>query len=130
MRKILSFTLLVLSVLTISGCGNQVKVSDKVTFPDGTPLTTGKILFENDQPTYSASIRSDGTFSMGMLKDGEGIPTGEYRVAVFAIVPGDEDKIEEPPRLMTHSKYASSRTSEITCNVQKKTNVPIVVEGP
>ena len=127
MRNILTLILFAFSAALLTGCG-QTKVTGTVTFSDGSPLTSGRIMFENDQRTYTAAIKDDGTFNMGMLKDGEGIPPGEYRVAVMAIEPGSENA-EKPP-LLTHSKYASSRTSGITYTIQKNTDVAIVVERP
>lgn len=117
---------LLLSLFLFTGCG-QTKVSGKVTFTDGTALSNGKVLFENDLHTYASSIQSDGSFDMGMLKDGEGIPAGQYRVAVVAFVPGTETEMR--PQLLTDSKFASSRSSGITYDIQKKTtDIAIVVE--
>ena len=127
MRNILLLVLFALSAAILSGCG-QTKVTGKVTFSDGSPLTSGTVIFENDQHSYTATIKGDGTFNMGMLKDGEGIPPGAYRVAVMAIDPASEN--EGTPRLLTHAKYASSRTSELTYDIQKSTSVTITVEKP
>ena len=127
MRNIFVLILLALSVMLFSGCG-QTKVTGKIAFPDGSPLTTGVVLFENDQHTYKGTIKN-GTFSMGMLKDGEGIPPGEYRVAVIAIDPASEGE-GQAPRLLTDEKYVSSRTSGITYNVQKNMDITLTVEKP
>ena len=127
MRNILLLVLFALSTALLSGCG-QTKVTGKVTFSDDSPLTSGTVIFENDQHSYTATIKSDGTFKMGVLKDGEGIPPGVYRIAVMAIDPASEN--ESAPRLLTDSKYASSRTSGITYDIQKNTDVAIVVERP
>jgi len=127
MRNSLTLILFVLAATLLSGCG-QTKVTGKVTFPDGSPLTSGTVMFEDDKHTYTATIKSDGTFNMGMLKDGEGIPPGEYRVAVLAIDP--ESEFAAQPRFLADLKYASSRTSGITYNIQKKTDVAITVEKP
>ncbi|MDR1290178.1 MAG: hypothetical protein LBK06_03155 [Planctomycetaceae bacterium] len=70
-------------ILCLSGCG-QIKVEGKVTFPDGTPLTKGKVFFENNTNSYIGDIHEDGTFRLGILKDGSGIPAGKYGVGVEA----------------------------------------------
>ena len=126
MRNFFVPILLALSLVFLSGCG-QTPVRGTVTFSDGSPITAGTVIFENDQHTYKGTIHKDGTFNMGMLKDGEGIPPGEYRVAVLAIDPASEG---EELRLLTDPKYASSRTSGITYNVQKKMDIKLVVEKP
>ena len=100
-------------------------------FPDDSPITSGTVMFEDDQHSYTATIQSDGSFSMGIQKDGEGIPRGEYRVAVVAIEPSPGFKPKDYfPRPLVHPKYLSSKTSGITYTIQKKTNVEIVVEKP
>ena len=132
MRNTFTLILFAISLAFLAGCG-QTKVTGTVKFSDGEPLTTGTVVFENDQRTYRAALQSNGTFSMGMLKDGEGIPSGEYRVAVLAMDPATTEIIEgaaSDPRLLTHSKYASSHTSGLTYNVQKNMNIEIVVERP
>jgi hypothetical protein len=129
MRSHLPLILFALAVLCLIGC-NQPKVSGKVVFLDGSPLTTGTVTFENDQHMYRGQIKSDGTFSMGMLKDGEGIPPGEYRVAVEAIDP-ETDIDDRDPQLFVHRRYASASTSGITYNIQKNTrDIVIEVEKP
>ena len=133
MRNILPLILLTLSAMLLSGCG-QTKVTGTVSFPDGSPLTTGTIIFEDDKNSYTATIKDDGSFKMGMLKDGEGIPPGQYRVAIMAVDPESDNDVEtqatSKARFLTHPKYASSRTSGITYDVQKNMNITITVEKP
>ena len=128
MRNFFVPILFALSLVCLSGCG-QTPVKGTVTFSDGSPLTVGNVIFENDQHTYKGTINKDGTFNMGMLKDGEGIPPGEYRVAVVAVDPASEGEGQEP-RLLTDEKYVSSRTSEITYTVQKAMDIKLTVEKP
>ena len=132
MKNTLTLLLFAVAVMFMTGCGNP-KVSGKVMFTDGEPLTTGNIMFENDQNTYRCDIRSDGTFDMGMLRDGEGLPPGEYRVAVVAVCPESAAAHNLDPdlplRMLTPSKFTNSRTSGITYTVTDSTrNIEIVVE--
>ncbi|MDR0610121.1 MAG: hypothetical protein LBG58_08430 [Planctomycetaceae bacterium] len=120
-----------LFILFVTGCGG-IKVSGKVTFPDGSPLDTGKVTFESDQNSFFGTIQKDGTFQLGRLKDGDGIIAGKYRVAVNASTP------EVAPNgfliSTTHfvaEKFRSPKTSGIEYDIQKKTtNISIVVEPP
>ncbi|MDR1484966.1 MAG: hypothetical protein LBT09_09105 [Planctomycetaceae bacterium] len=143
-------------VLFLSGCG-QIKVDGKVTFPDGTPLAKGKVIFENATDEYTGQIHEDGTFSLGALKDGTGIPSGKYKVAVVAVdrqitpkqpptkptkpperpKPTDRNKKPKPPAnkpVITHlvaEKFRSTKTSGIEYDIQKNTrDIVIVVEKP
>jgi hypothetical protein len=69
---------------------------------------------------------------MGILRDGEGIPAGQYRVAVANAF--DEEFVsEEKPPILHHLidlKYASTKTSGIVCDVQAATEINITVEKP
>jgi hypothetical protein len=117
------------------GCG-QIKVEGKVTFPDGTPLHKGKVAFEDEQHTFTANIREDGTFRMGMVKDGEGIPAGHYKVAIIGALDEKyaDDLLKNPFPEITYliaKKFSSSKTSGIEYDVQKKiTDILIIVEPP
>ncbi|MDR2761258.1 MAG: hypothetical protein LBB88_01500 [Planctomycetaceae bacterium] len=90
-------------VLLASGCG-QTKVEGKVTYSDGTPLSAGTIVFENSTNTYTAKIHEDGTFRLGVLKDGSGIPTGKYNVAIANAIDHNEINNEQTPESKTGKK--------------------------
>ncbi|MDR2169000.1 MAG: hypothetical protein LBP59_02555 [Planctomycetaceae bacterium] len=145
-------------VLFLSGCG-QTRVEGTVTFPDGTPLTSGKVVFENATNTYIAPIHEDGSFRMGTLKEGTGLPTGKYNVAITGAVilpsPGTLTKPTKTPATnkpkkpnttskknqnqnqkleVTHlvaEKFRSTKTSGIEYDIQKNTSdIKIIVEKP
>lgn len=118
--------------LFLTGCG-QIKVSGKVTFPDGSLLTTGRVLFDDGKNNYSGTIQKDGSFSVGMLKDGRGIPRGKYNVAVVDAITEEFPGPGKPP-IVTYliaPKFRSPNTSGIEYDIQKNTtNISIVVERP
>jgi hypothetical protein len=122
--------ILIILFLFLTGCG-QIKVSGKVTFPDGSPLTTGRVLFADDKNNYSGKIQQDGSFSLGMLKDGQGIPRGKYKVAVVDAITEEFPAPDKPP-IVTYwvaQKFCSPTTSGIEYDIQKRTtNISIVVE--
>jgi PBP1b-binding outer membrane lipoprotein LpoB len=120
------------SILFLTGC-SQIKVEGKVSFSDGTPLSTGKVVFEDTAHTFTANINKDGTFRMGMLKDGEGIPAGKYNVAIAEAV---EMKIttDGKPPIIEHliaEKFRSTKTAGIEFDIKSnKKDISIVVEKP
>jgi hypothetical protein len=122
--------ILIILFLFLTGCG-QIKVSGKVTFPDGSPLTTGRVIFANETNNYSGKIRQDGSFSIGMLKDGQGIPRGKYKVAVVDAITEEFPEPRKPP-IVTYliaQQFRSPTTSGIEYDIQKATtNISIVVE--
>jgi hypothetical protein len=133
MKKYLFSKGVVLFLLLLSiGCG-QIKVGGKVTFSDGSPLSKGKVIFENDKSTFTANIREDGSFNMGILKDGQGIPAGKYNVAIAEAFDEDFPAADKPPIIkhLIAEKFRSTKTSGIEHDIKKNTrDISIVVEKP
>ena len=81
MSKILRFFALALvaSLLTITtGCSPNVKVTGTVSYEDGSPVRSGQVQLEGS--ILGRGRITDGQFSLGLKKDGEGVPPGDYEV--------------------------------------------------
>ncbi|MDR3233085.1 MAG: hypothetical protein LBT46_05390 [Planctomycetaceae bacterium] len=127
---LLLFLLLICVLLT--GCSQNIKVEGQVAFPDGTPLDTGRVVFENDRFYYYGNLRKDGKFSAGVLKDGQGIPKGKYRVAVenAALYETDEKGREKITPLIA-AQHTTTKTSGLEYDIQTRTTgISIIVEKP
>ena len=119
-------------LLVLNGCGDP-KTAGKVTFTDGSPLTVGTVCFETKEYTYYGDLKSDGTYSMGKVKDGEGIPPGEYKVYIRGaqeIVGHDEKTGDTTYKDLIDKKFTSGETSELTCTVDGKTRLDFQVTAP
>ncbi|MGL4943014.1 MAG: hypothetical protein ACRC46_07475 [Thermoguttaceae bacterium] len=128
-----------LAVVTLFGCGSGTKVSGKVTFSDGKPLTVGRVVFTNGTLSASGGINKNGEFRMGMSKDGDGVPEGSYKVYITeARVPGDHSLAQKDEDGVTFTpfvdaidpKFASADRSGLTCEVKGTTKYDITVEPP
>lgn len=130
-------------VLLSSGCGNHVKVTGKVTFPDDTPLTVGKVVFETDTFSASGTLQPDGTYTLGSLKENDGVPPGTYRVSVAGAMQAGEAKTvttssggvtsSVPMSIYTSAidtKFSRGETSGITCEVKKSMTFDFKVDPP
>ena len=82
-------------ILAFVGCSQNVKLGGKVTFPDGEPLTSGMIIFSNDDFLARAEIRSDGTYDVGSLAQKDGLPPGTYRVYITKLQVGKREFFED-----------------------------------
>jgi hypothetical protein len=120
--------------LLCTGCSENAGVSGKITFPDGTPLTVGTVAFTNSAGFFArGNIQPDGSYRMGRIKDGDGIPKGTYAVYIL-----DADLIEKPdspagtPKYIpqVNKKFLSEETSGLFCNVKSKTIFNFQVERP
>jgi hypothetical protein len=114
------------------GCNsNNVSVSGKVTYPDGTPVTVGQVVFDDDKFLGRAYLQPDGSYRMGRIKDGDGIPKGTYKVFLY-----DANIYEESPggssivKPQVSAKFMDGDTSELTCTVEGKTVFNFTVERP
>jgi hypothetical protein len=80
-----------LSVLCLLGCGTAGSpVSGKVTFEDGTPLTSGEVIFASsggEEYLAKGKIGSDGTYSLHEYAIGKesgrtGCKSGDFKVFI------------------------------------------------
>ena len=86
------FLTLLLLLLSCAGCSDKkfttYRVDGIVKFDDGQPVKLGRIEFyqpEQDVSAY-ASIREDGTFSIGTEKEADGAVEGKHQVVVMQLV--------------------------------------------
>ena len=124
----------------LAGCGGDPKVTGKVTFADGSPLTVGRVMFQKQRFSASADIQANGTYSAGKLKDGDGLPPGKYRVFIADAFIAEAGKavtdstgasfVPEVRTELVAKKYTSPDTSELTVEVKGNTTFNITVEAP
>ena len=67
------------------GCSNNVKVTGVVNYEDGTPVKEGEIYLEGS--VLGRATIKDGSFALGLKKDGEGVPPGTYKVQCSKALP-------------------------------------------
>jgi hypothetical protein len=132
MNPDLRFLLLFILALFI-GCNKGNFVTGKVTFPDGSPLTRGEVIFATPSFVAAGMIHPDGTYSIRANNSKEGIPSGTYSVTVKSY----EDIQENPNGIMENlkpaksfidTKYTSPATSGLTCEVTGTMTFDINVE--
>ena len=144
-KKSLAFFVLLLIFATLVGCGDP-KVTGKVTFPDGSPLATGQVMFQSEGFIGSGNIQSNGTYSAGKFKDGDGLPPGKYQVFITGASSYDESELElkpaevtigqrpmfktPTPTVLISVKYMSPKSSGLTVDVKGNTKFDITVEKP
>ena len=138
---------LLFCVLLVAGCHGNVKVTGKVTFPDGTPLTTGQVVFENETLSAMGKLSEDGSYTIGTQKEKDGIPKGKYRVAITGAVtyasaptpppaasgaynPGANSQPLPASVSLIHRKYRSVETSGLEVDITGSRTYDITVEKP
>lgn len=120
--------LVVLSLFACPGCfSKNVKMGGKVTFSDDkSPLTVGTVVFETDDYQARGAIKPDGSYTLGSLKETDGLPPGTYRVYIKGasisdptVDPNRRDGAPALPLLV--AKFETGRTSGITVDVDAST---------
>jgi hypothetical protein len=122
-------------LLTTVGCSDKMSVFGKVTFTDGTPLTTGEVRFESSGFLAAGKIQPDGSYQVGTTSDTDGIPKGTYKVSIYALdyshIKPKMNPMEAPPaKSLVAEKFRSGETSGLTCVVNGATRFDIEVEKP
>lgn len=135
-----------LLLTVLAGCGNGgTKVTGKVTYGDGTPLTVGRVMFENDTISASGPIDQEGKYQLTVDESRTGLPAGSYRVCILGAMQSDpsmagkikkdkhsaDDEEGAPVVLVIDPKFTSGTNSGLTCDVQgSSVTYDITVEKP
>ena len=120
-------------LLLLIGCGENVQVSGKVTFEDGTPLSKGTVIFTTGTNQSKAAIETDGSYRIGTLNPGDGVPRGTYQVYITGTIELHGAGPMGMPLGATQlvdSKFTSPETSGLTCEVKGSRTYDITVTPP
>ena len=115
MTKNFLFVLLLVCT-SIIGCGKGfVPAGGKVTYEDGSPVTSGGIVFSSSFFMAEGRIQSDGTYTLFSLKPGDGLPPGQYKVTIGA---SETDERERSVDLID-PKFSDPKSSPLFAEVIK-----------
>lgn len=136
MRNLLTVSFSFLILLAV-GCGPNVRVSGTVSFPDGTPLDQGVVVFESPKLVAKGPLNGSGGYRLGSIKAGDGLPPGNYKV-YFAFTARQDASfvppVNEPDAVryidVIDPKYASAASTPLTWDVKKSETVNLTVEHP
>ena len=126
------------------GCGANVPLRGKVLDQEGNPITVGTVNFSSAQGLSRGKIQSDGSYTVGTLKDTDGLPPGTYKVYVTGAEialppkgPAPLDLMGQPIQQMgsfqklVATKYTTEGSTPLTCEVPVKGNqYDVIVEKP
>ena len=125
-----------LLALVLAGCSGESRpvasvpthaVTGKVLLANGSPLTTGQVVFVSEDPKVPSAygpVGEDGTFTMGTAVPGDGSPLGQFKVRIESTIgeaPADPKKSKTTPPLFA-PKYMNAATSGLTVTVKQGGN--------
>ena len=123
------------SCSVLVGCGRSdlYRVKGRVQFPDGTPLSKGRVVVELGGTAGQAwgRVKPDGSFTIGTLKENDGMKAGVVRVAIkdAEVLPNPNDP-QDRGRQLVHRRFADPATSGLSFRVPEQTDWKIIVEKP
>ena len=114
------------------GCGGgSVVIKGTAKMADGATVDRGMVIFVGEKEQFSADIQSNGTFSPGRLRDGDGIPPGVYQISLSGIV-REEPNPADPERPLgiplIASKYGDHRTSGLSIDTSQTKTLDLVLD--
>jgi hypothetical protein len=142
-KNLMILLLLVVITFCFVGCSNTTKITGTVKYSDGTPIDFGSVVFDNGKNSYIGTIKKDGTYVTGGVKEVEGIPDGVYKIwlsgtgliinEVYSKKENGEGNLisyEEVQRVT--EKYRFYEKTDLTFEVKRggQTTYNIVVEKP
>lgn len=138
------FASLVLGLGMLAGCESSgpttIEVRGTVTF-QGRPLEGGSITFQpinvsDGGPMRPAvgDIEADGTYTLTTFKKGDGVPPGEYAVAITSLIgaPPASEWEEAPPKRESRIplKFNQADTSGLTASVPENSRGTLTIDFP
>ncbi|MDR2344501.1 MAG: hypothetical protein LBE18_00390 [Planctomycetaceae bacterium] len=132
--------LLVITFCCVIGCGNRLtKITGTVQFSDGTPITYGRIVFDDGKHSYFGTIKNDGTYITGGINPVEGIPDGVYKIWLASTEKTVDEVYDNDNQLISYStveqvaeKFRYVDKTDLVFEVKRggPTTYNVVVEKP
>ncbi len=129
-KRLLCAFLLLTFASTLAGCWQprQVKVSGRVTFADGTPLTYGQVCFFDGYYLGRGDLDENGEYELRIFRKNDGVPPGVYQAYITCAVrlEGDDSRTSKRSQglaklvMLIDRQYTMDRTSGWICEVDKK----------
>jgi hypothetical protein len=110
-----------LTVVSAIGCGSGLRFGGMVQFDDGTPVQGAMVSFIDAKNQYDGLTDAQGRYTLCGATPKDGIPPGQYRVAVS--MPNNDDGKSTFPE-----KYANIETSGLDCDVKSGGTFDITIE--
>jgi hypothetical protein len=118
--------LLVALILGQAGCGSKTPTypaGGKVTFADGSPLTSGFVIFRSlddpQHPSARGSLQASGEFELSTFADGDGAVLGKHQVLISTPPAGGRPGVGPPPGPQVDARFSGYETSGLEFTVGK-----------
>jgi len=135
-----SLALLCSFIALCVGCNGNVHVSGKVTYPDGTPVPIGQIVFTDDFYMARSDINKNGEYSLHSYRRNDGIRKGIYKVYITGAIRFEQDEDAKESDLaafrfdrstsLIDDQYTIADTSGWQFELKKSQKINLIVYPP
>ena len=126
-------------LVLLTGCSKYCPVSGNVTYPDGTPVTAGTVIFSTPTTQAKGTIKPDGSYRLTSINPNDGVLPGSYSVYLNAAVLTEPTTVVRPDgrgakttvkvTKITTPKFTTPN-SGITCDVKKSMKFDFQIDSP
>ena len=114
-------------ITLVTGCSDP-RVTGTVKFQDGTPLTVGTVILQNDKSQGIGTLQQDGSFELYQFKKGDGLKPGVYRGYIDGAI--EIADVNSPTVHLIPEKYSLIDTAEIIYDsIKNKGKLDIVIDA-
>lgn len=137
-RLSLLFIALLLTTFFV-GCSGNVKITGRVTYENGQPLTIGQVVFSDGYYMAKSDLDKNGEYSLHSLRRNDGIRKGQYNAYIVSAFRFEKTApIQDPlqnyrfdkPVLLIDMQHTNPDTSGWTFDLQKSQRIDFVVYPP
>ncbi|MBR5627025.1 MAG: hypothetical protein IKW74_05320 [Thermoguttaceae bacterium] len=142
--KSLILVLFCVCAMALVGCNSKPKVTGKVTFPDGKPLTVGCVNFQSETTMARGDLDENGQYSLSSEGENDGVEAGTYQVFITSAMSFEGGGVTEDsevgdtgalPEMATNIElidpiFNDPATSGLVCTVKGNTTFDIKVYKP
>ncbi|MBR5757112.1 MAG: hypothetical protein IKX88_00760, partial [Thermoguttaceae bacterium] len=121
------------------GCNGNVHVTGRVTFPNGQPLTVGKVIFTDDFYMGKSNLNKKGEYSIHTFRRDDGIKKGVYRAYIVGAVRFEPGETFDDPLqsfsldhlvLLIDIQHTNPDTSGWLFDIRKDAKIDFIVYPP
>lgn len=121
------------------GCSGNVKITGRVTYENGQPLTIGQVVFDNGFYIGKSDLDKNGEYSLHSMSRNDGIRKGQYKAFIVGAYRFEETApIKDPlqsyrfdkPVLLIDMQHTNPDASGWFFDLQKSQRIDFIVYPP
>ena len=139
LSRLTSICLFLVAASALVGCSGNVKVTGRVTYENGQPLTIGQVVFTDDFYMGKSDLDKNGEYSIHSMRRNDGLKKGVYRAFISSAYRFEKtEAIKDPlqdyrfdtPVLLVDMQFTNPDTTGWVFDLKKNSRIDFVVYPP